>query len=106
MKKTYRDFDREIIGGSDIAALTLTGCTPDGVDCKMLKFGGDAAYKAYIVDDADVEIGEHYTLVATFKSWVRIYDDYGMSWEYSKNDATINIYRAGDYGCIIQIVEG
>lgn len=106
MKKTYRDFDTEIIGSSDIAALTLTGCTCSGVECKMLKFGGDDSYRAYIVDDADAEIGEHYTLIATFHNWVKIYDDNGLSWEYIKAGAAIDIWRGGCYGCIIKITEG
>lgn len=63
-------------------------------------FGEDGSYRAYMVTGADVEIGSHYEKVAAFKGWLRIYDDDGKTFE--KSAAEINVYRSGDFGCIIQ----
>lgn len=63
-------------------------------------FGEDGSYRAYMVTGADVEIGSYYEKVAAFKGWLRIYDDDGKTFE--KSAAEINVYRSGDFGCIIQ----
>ena len=62
---------RKYIGMSDIANLILAGSSDNGLKLAVLHFGMDNDYYAYIVD-ADAEIGEHYTKVAEFKSWLRI----------------------------------
>lgn len=78
--KSYKDFNRVSIGCGDIAALTVIGCEPErGVVPHLLKFGGDSSIYAYIVDEPDVEIGEHYKLALHFVSWACIYDDTGMT---------------------------
>ena len=68
--KTYKDFEKEYIGESDVAALTMVGMTEECLTAQILHFGGDDAYSAYIVDEADVEIGKHYSQVASFKTWL------------------------------------
>lgn len=73
------------------------------MDSTIIKFGGDGSYWAYIVDE-DAEIGEHYKKVTEYDYWMKIYDDDGLTYKspYGKH---VNVYRAGDYGVIIQITE-
>ena len=106
----YKEYQKCYIGSSDVAALTLTGMRPadEPGDCTGLKtsalhFGGDGSYDAYLVDE-DAEIGTHYTLEATFAHWLRIYDDSGLTCKLRAN--IIRIYRAGEFGCIIQSCTG
>lgn len=99
--KSYKDFAKESIGSSDIGALVLVGGWRYGyIQNQFLFFGEDGSYRAYMVTGADVEIGSHYEKVAAFKGWLRIYDDAGKTFE--KSAAEINVYRSGDFGCIIQ----
>ena len=65
-------------------------------------FGEDGCYKAYIVTE-DTEIGSHYSKVASFTDWMKIYDDDEKTFE--KKAKKINVYRAGEFGCIIQIIQ-
>ena len=91
------------LGGSDVAALTLVGYKPDiGLSAEVLKFGSDGEYYAYIVPGEDIEIGSHYKLITTFSSWLKVYDDDSLM--YRCDGDLIRIYRAGDFGCIIQII--
>lgn len=104
--KTYKDFEKQYIGSSDIAALIMSGYrNGDGLVTDLLHFGEDGAYSAYIVTETedDVEIGSHYSKVASFNNWLKIYDDTGLS--YNVEGSEINIYRSEMYGCIIQIVQ-
>lgn len=100
--RTYKDFKKEYIGSSDIASLILAGCDNNGLSLRELHFGGDGSYNAYIVDDDLEEIPGHYHKVAEFESWLKIYDDDGLV--YSLNGEKIIVYRAADFGCIIQII--
>lgn len=100
--KTYKDFSNQYIGCSDIAALVMVGCGKGGVCAEMLRFGEDGGYDAYVVTDADVVIPEHYSKVASFSYWVKIYDDEGL--KFKAEGKEINVYRAGQYGCIIQVI--
>ena len=94
----YKSFDKVYLGISDIASLVARTCS--GVF--NLCFGGDGDYRAYECF-GDVEIGEHYKKVFEADTWLKIYDDERLTYyryrpeEYSKCD----IYRAGDYGCIL-----
>ncbi len=102
--KTYRDFEKIYVGESDIASLILVGCyKEDELKTQVLNFGGDGTYGAYIVTDTDAEIGNHYKKVATFNHWLKIYDDNEKTYEVRAKEITI--YRAGDFGCIIQIIQ-
>ena len=100
--KTYKDFKQIPIGASDIASLVLVGCKPEqGAVTEMLHFGEDGLYHAYYVDEP-AEIGEHYKLRTSFQSWLKIYDDTERTFSEYGN---FNIYRAGDFGCIIEKVK-
>lgn len=103
--KSYKDFEKKTIGASDIAQVVYRSADQVGI----IKFVGDGSYRAYIVDD-DAEIADHYQLVAQGESWLRIYDDEGISWSCGWNgDANSKprawkIFRGGEYGCIIQLI--
>ena len=108
--KSYKEFDKEYIGTSDSASLILCGCP---YDCKIedmekeslkyLNFGEDGSYYAYIIKENDVEIGNHYKKVVSFKNWLKIYDDFELAKCFRIN-GRIDIYRAGEFGCIIHLV--
>lgn len=104
--KTYKDFGKTYIGGSDIASLVLVGCKADkGLKTEPLYFGEDGSYSAYIIEQTEkeeIKIESHYTKVATFNHWLKIYDDDEKT--FDKRGKEINIYRAGQFGCIIQII--
>ena len=100
--KNYKDYTKEVIGSSDIAALVLVGCDNCGIKTTVLHFGSDGVYKAYIVDQ-DTEVPEHYRLVDTFTDWLKIYDDEELTYKvYAKE---IKVYRAAEMGCVIQVVK-
>lgn len=100
--KSYKDFEKQYIGNSDIASLILCGnVNGKGVDLKELQFGQDASFYAYIVDENNVEIGNHYHKVAEFNYWLRIYDDTKLTKLFCAD--RIIVYRAGEMGCIIQL---
>lgn len=102
--KYYKDFEMIPIGGSDIACLIMAGChQEEGFTTDVLHFGGDGSYWAYLVDEEDVVIGAHYDKVGVYHHWMKLYDDTGrVFFEYGKE---FRIYRAGDYGCIIQMIQ-
>lgn len=101
--KSYKEYPKKCLGGSDYAALTMAGCKENtGLTSAILHFGEDGIYDAYFVDE-NAEIGDHYELIATFNYYMKIYDDYNLT--TSLSGSTINIYRAGDYGCIIQVIK-
>lgn len=105
--KNYKEYEKEFIGYSDIATLILVGFSEStmdnsGVRTLPLKFGGDGNYYAYIVDK-DTEIPEHYDLKCVFDSWMKVYDDVELVKTFKASK--IFIYRAGDMGCIIQLVK-
>lgn len=97
--KNYKDFPKVYIGSSDIASLTVRA----GGDVTALNFGEDGAYYAYIVTER-AEIGEHYKkMFSTPSHWIAIYDDDEKVFTRRDKDAQrINIYRAGEFGCIIE----
>lgn len=98
--KTYKDYEKKYIGTSDIAALTVTGCTETGAKAQMVRFGGDNSYDAYIVDE-NCEVPEHYEKVSEFTNWIKIFDDDRLT--FDMNAKKIEIYRSGNYGCIIRV---
>ncbi|MBQ3584513.1 MAG: hypothetical protein IJA27_07345 [Lachnospiraceae bacterium] len=98
--KNYKDFEKQYIGNSDISSLILVGCGEDGLQLKELAFGQDGFYDAYMVEGENVEIGKHYKEVAEFKNWLKVYDDEGLILNLTAKQ--IKIYRAGEFGCIIQ----
>lgn len=102
MMKDYKDFPEQFIGYSDIACLVLAGFQKDeGFVTMPLWFGNDGGYFAYVVDSSAI-IGSHYVKVAEFNSWLKIYDDDGGMKEFK--GSRINVFRAGEMGCIIQVL--
>lgn len=102
MKKNYKDFKKIYIGESDRAELTLRFFNNEkrAIDYQGLHFGGDNAYNAYLINDENVEIPEHYNLVFESRTpWLDIIDDTNII--TFDNIENLKIYRAGDYGCII-----
>lgn len=70
-----------------------------------IHFGEDGEYDAYECF-GDVEIGEHYKKVFEGEHWLRIYDDekatyYKNGREFETEYKKVDIYRDGDFGCII-----
>lgn len=116
-KKSYKSYPKRFIGWSDIARLTVVAS--EGFH--GLEFGEDGCYSAYIVDE-NAEIGDHYDLVFTEHHWIWIFSDYDVNdvnctdenddcyYEHIAHGRaifegkTINVYRAGMMGCIIQII--
>ena len=107
-KSYYKDYRKIYIGDSDIAALTMVGCRNGaGLVPEMLYFGGDNSYHAYLIEHTAsevVEIGAHYKLVATYNHWLSIFDDSGRTYHSENKADCINVYRAGEYGCIIEVI--
>lgn len=67
-----------------------------------LHFGEDGTYHAYIVHGT-CDIPLHYAEVAQFKDKIDIIDDDGFVTCYEAN--VIRVYRAGEFGCIIQLLD-
>lgn len=106
-RKSYKEYKKIWLGDSDIAALIMAGYSKEdgGLKVQPLHFEEDGQYMAYLVENEyaeEVEIGSHYQKVATFNSWLRIYDDDGLGGEFYGQE--INVFRAGMRGCIIQTV--
>jgi hypothetical protein len=100
--KYYKEFSKTFIGSSDIAGLVLSGYrNDDGHVVEPLYFGEDGRYAAYIVT-GDTEIGSHYHLRTAFNDWLKIYDDDGLTLDLKAKE--IRIYRAGEFGCVIQLI--
>ncbi len=96
--KYYKDYKKKCIGSSDVAMLIVNMCGK----VYSLYFGEDGNYKAYIVD-SECEIPEHYSLELEGYNWLKIYDDFGLTLGMKYNH--FKIYRAGNFGCIIQLLE-
>lgn len=100
--KTYKDFEKQYIGTSDMASLILAGYKDgEGFVTLPLHFGQDDSYNAYIVE-GEAEIGNHYEKRAEFESWMKIYDDEELVKSFKGNK--IIVYRAAEMGCIVQIL--
>lgn len=116
------DYKKESVylGISDVASLTVVGCTTDGLRAEILKMGGDGEYHAYIVRNWDGLLPSHYTTAMKFRcfqqfynadgsrgdalsveTWVKIFDDSGKMTEFRAKE--ISIFRAGDYGILIHL---
>lgn len=91
--KTYKDFEKVQLGGSDCARLILS-CDR----LEYLHFGSDGEYSAYFVNE-EIELPSHYEKVFECGYSLWIYDDEERTLKVSGDK--IEIYRAGDFGCII-----
>lgn len=101
LRKDYHECEVINLGSSDIASLTIRS----GAITSLLKFGEDGAYSAYLVDktneDKEVIIPDYYELVFSCENWLKIYDDNGLTFN---GYGCFNIYRCGNFGCIIEKV--
>ena len=100
-KRDHHSYDKIYIGDSDCAFLTLVGVKENhGAASSILNYGEDGDYYAYLVDE-DTEIPESYEYIDHFVSWLKIYDDNGLTAEFSGK--MIAVYRRGMRGTIIQV---
>jgi len=95
--RSYKTYPRHYLGCSDVAGLTVV----HPGEPFTLKFGSDGDYSAYFVDEA-AEIPAHYQHVATVHGWMWIFDDFMR--RYNARADEIKIFRAGDFGCIVQLI--
>lgn len=96
--RNHHEYPKIYLGESDYATLIIAGAGNDNL-CQDLHFGIDGEYKAYLVDE-DCEIPEFYEFIAKFENWMKIYDDHILVNLIHADE--IKVYRAGDFGCIIQ----
>lgn len=94
--KSYKDFPKVFIGYSNIGSLIAKA--PGKV--QDIYFGGDGSYEAYIVNEP-ASIGAHYEKVFDCSGWLKIYDDESLT--LTLKGEQIIIYRAGEFGCIIEV---
>lgn len=99
----YHKCQKEYIGFSDVASLVVRTLDEQSMQkLHLLEFAGDGSYSAYIAD-SKTEIGKHYSLVCEGHYWMWIYSDDSRVSQFDGN--IIRVYRAGGYGCIIQILD-
>lgn len=95
--KNHHSYKVISIGASDIAELIVRGSGKVGT----IAFGQDGSYSAYIVD-AECEIPSYYKQIFECKNWLMIYDDEGKTFSLDNYGKTFRVFRAGEFGCIIQ----
>ena len=102
--KSYKECEKMHIGSSDKALLFMRGYDQDGIAIsEPMAFGEDGSYSAYIIKESDIKIGNHYICIASFYKNIQIFDDDGLA--FSADAEKINIYSAGNFGCIIQFID-
>lgn len=101
----YKGFEKRYIGGSDYARILVRTCKYG--NSYEIQFGQDDEYDAYIVPE-NCEIGNHYEKVAEVNSgnWFDFFDDNEKKLSVRGNFENIEIYRAGQLGCIVRIMNG
>ena len=103
--KSYKDFEKIYIGCSDIGDLIIKNME----NVKILHFPCDGEYYAYHIqsfrNENEIKIPAHYHKVMSGIGELKIYDDKELTYKQSCSfDLKVNcwdIYRAGDFGCII-----
>ena len=93
----YKEYPKHFIGTSEISSLTVRF----PMAAKMLHFGSADSYHAYVVDE-NAEIADYYSLIHAGRTSVKIFDDKLLTFEAEAD--TILIYRAGNAGCVIQLI--
>lgn len=96
--KSYKDYSKTYIGGSDSARLTLK--TSDAAT-EPLYFGKDGDYSAYIINEY-TPVPEHYHKRFECHDSLEIYNDFGEL-EWSAKAKNISVYTAGNFGCLIKL---
>lgn len=100
--KNYKHKSKIYIGNSDYASLILAGYMNNkGLTLQELHFYCDGDYWAYELDET-YSIPQHYSLIAEYHGWMKIYDDEELTKHYKGN--IIRVYRAGEFGVIIQVI--
>lgn len=105
---SYKDFPKVSIGGSDIATLYVTSIdknSPTGLRCEALSFGEDGDYSAYFLTEK-ARIGDHYSLVQVHFGECNIHSQDAGEFPITVQAERICIYRAGEFGCIIEAIGG
>lgn len=102
----FHEYEERVLGRSDSinTSVYLVGMTEQGLEAKVLSFGSYGKYIIYLIEDDDFEIPKEFQLVHSFKDWMRIYDDDTVTFRLF-DESEINVYRHGNYDCIIQIKE-
>lgn len=99
----YEKYRRESIGSSDDAFLIAAGEKVSETDVYIVSnpilFSAGGKYYAYMVDGS-VKLPPYFQKVFECDSWLRIYDNNGVS--YSDIGGHYEIFRAKDAGCIIR----
>ena len=102
----YKDFEQVFIGCSSYQKypkLDVVGLKNGKGAVQQLYFGEQGSYYAYIITDPKIKIEDKYTKVHTFNQKLLIYDEHLMRFSIYADE--INIYRAGDFECIIQAID-
>ena len=95
------------LGDSDIAQLTMVGFDKnEGAVPAPLKFEADGVYRSWIICNSESDIPEYYSLVKTYDTWLKIFDDRKLTLNLYSPNSKISVYRAGMYGCIVSIKTG
>lgn len=108
--RTYKEYPKQHLGSSDIANITVRYADDEienhnYIHYFNLHFGGDGDYYAYLIDNDYCKIPQHYELVFDKKVYlVDFIDDREVTYHISKQ-CNLKIWRAGNFGCIIQIVQ-
>lgn len=104
--KDHRCCPKVNIGDSDIATLIAVGCGKEKLNVAAIDYGGDGSYTAYLCGK-DTKVPEYYKKVFECNHWLKIYDDSGLEFDSDKDGRVFTyytIYRAGDFGTIIQMM--
>ena len=112
--KSYKEYERQFIGDSDIAALIFVGTTKDGLKANILNFGSDGRYNAYVVDEIVKMTVQENTYLTSNSFRMTEQRDIFLRESVQRRKASycsgnmrtdkIRVYRAGDFGCIIQLI--
>lgn len=109
MLNDYHSCEKIGIGESDYAALIAVGCGKDGLEVSEIYYEEDGYYCAYLCGE-ETEIPPYYLKVFECRSWLKIYDDTGLSFEsdlhfnpFGPRPNHFAIYRSGSYGTIIKM---
>lgn len=106
--KSYKSCPRIYLGTSDIASLVMSGFDKSvGHRVDVLSFALDSSYSGYLAIDYSsslTQIPDHYHLKASYDHWLVIYDDDGKIFDFCSDGCHIDVYRAGDMGCLIHIL--
>ena len=97
--EAYKYFEKVLLGSSDVAEVILR----NSEKLERLHFGGDGSYEAYFINEV-IKLPAHYTKEAEFKKWLWIYDDSELTVKIEASK--IEIYRAGEMGCLIYAPDG